>query len=318
MKTKANTKRIGTWPILVLLLPAFVAIWGGWVGLGEMTGFGLINLLPGMGTDALPAELGQGAKGFRWAVVNTAITLPIGLETYAAYALHVFIQVQSRPGFLRTFAGVSALCSLILGMSGQVAYHVMESMKITEAPIWVTAIVGSLPVAVLGLGTTLGALIRRAEAQEEPGETGPRRTLADRVASVRTVVTETLDAVKVPTVPAPDPIGAVPAPHLSEVPLGPEVPPVVDTVPTPETPVRTRRVPAQRGSWDVEKAVQLLLEGGRRDEEVAALVGVGAKMIQRTRRAVAEIKADPHTEIPAAWKVPGHVVEIIRREVPKW
>lgn len=64
------------WPIVVLALPAFVAIWSGWVGLGGLTGFGPVHLLPGI------------APNFQ---VNTAITLPIGVETYAAYALRVWL-----------------------------------------------------------------------------------------------------------------------------------------------------------------------------------------------------------------------------------
>jgi hypothetical protein len=35
------------WPILVLALPAFVAIWSGWVDLGRLTGFGVVHPLPG-------------------------------------------------------------------------------------------------------------------------------------------------------------------------------------------------------------------------------------------------------------------------------
>ncbi len=61
-------------PIALILIaaPAAVAIWSGWVGLGAMCGFGVVNLLPGIG------------GGFH---LNTAITLPVGVEAYAAYAL---------------------------------------------------------------------------------------------------------------------------------------------------------------------------------------------------------------------------------------
>ena len=53
-------KRIRSWPVLVLALPAFVAIWSGWVGLGKMTGFGPVQPLPGI------------ADHF---TINTAVTL---------------------------------------------------------------------------------------------------------------------------------------------------------------------------------------------------------------------------------------------------
>ncbi len=57
------------WPLILLSAPAFVAIWSGWVGLGVLTGFGVVHPLPGI------------ADGF---TLNSAITLPIGVETYAA------------------------------------------------------------------------------------------------------------------------------------------------------------------------------------------------------------------------------------------
>ena len=64
------------WPVVLLALPAYVAIWGGWVELGRMCGFGPVNLLPGIG-DGL--------------VVDLAITLPFGMEVYAAYAMSTWL-----------------------------------------------------------------------------------------------------------------------------------------------------------------------------------------------------------------------------------
>lgn len=277
--------------------------------MGQMTGFGVINLLPGM------VEEGG------WATLNTAITLPIGLETYAAYSSHVFLNT-TEPGPLRKFAGWSALCSLLLGGGGQVAYHIMESHEITRAPIWITAIVGSLPVAVLGMGTTLAAMVKRAEAGMERAER--RRTVAERVAEVRSSMAAVAEAVKVPAVkvPAGTDIGATPVPVVSEVPYGPDPAPEVPAVPADPTPKDpARKVPSQRrsrGQWDMEKAVQAVLEGELSDQEVAAAVGTGPKNIQRTRRAVVEIRRNPHAEIPKDWRVPAAVVAIVRREVPKW
>src|SRR5690606_37454035 len=37
--------------ILAISLSAFTAVWGGWVGLGRMVGFGKVNLLPGFVAD---------------------------------------------------------------------------------------------------------------------------------------------------------------------------------------------------------------------------------------------------------------------------
>ncbi|MDR7300405.1 hypothetical protein [Haloactinomyces albus] len=131
------------WPVLLLALPAFVAIWSGWVGLGSLTGFGMVHPLPGI-WDSLQ--------------INTAITLPIGVETYAAYALRVWLSGHV-PAQARTFAKWSALGSLALGAAGQVAYHLMTAAEITAAPWWITTAVSCLPVAVLGMGAALTHLL---------------------------------------------------------------------------------------------------------------------------------------------------------------
>jgi hypothetical protein len=132
-----------SWPVWVLALPAFVAIWSGWVGLGELTGFGVIHPLPGI------------ADGFS---INTAITLPIGVETYAAYALAVWLSSAYGPS-VRRFARWSAIGSLIFGAAGQVAYHLLTAAGVTSAPWWITTAVACLPVAVLGMGAALAHLI---------------------------------------------------------------------------------------------------------------------------------------------------------------
>jgi hypothetical protein len=117
-----------------------VAIWGGWVGLGRLAGFGRIELLPGI-WDA--------------ATLDSAITLPIGLETYAAYAMYVWLSGAGA----RRFARTSALASLGLGALGQISYHVVTASGMTSAPWPVTAAVATLPVAVLGMGAALTHLI---------------------------------------------------------------------------------------------------------------------------------------------------------------
>lgn len=134
---------VRSWPVLLLALPAFVAVWSGWVGLGTLTGFGVVHPLPGI------------ADGF---TINSAITLPIGVETYAAFALRVWLSGQV-PTAARRFAKVSALASLVLGALGQVAYHLLEAAGVTQAPWWITTVVACLPVAVLGMGAALAHLV---------------------------------------------------------------------------------------------------------------------------------------------------------------
>jgi hypothetical protein len=136
-------KPVRSWPVLLLALPAFVAVWSGWVGLGTLTGFGVVHPLPGI------------ADGF---TINSAITLPIGVETYAAFALRVWLSGQV-PASARRFAKWSALSALVLGALGQVAYHLLEAAGVTRAPWQITTVVACLPVAVLGMGAALAHLI---------------------------------------------------------------------------------------------------------------------------------------------------------------
>jgi hypothetical protein len=150
--TTARPARRGvrSWPVLLLAAPAFVAIWSGWVGLGGLTGFGVVHPLPGI-WDSL--------------ALNTAITLPIGVETYAAFALRAWLS-GNLPAGARRFAKWSAIGSLLLGALGQVAYHLMEAAGVTAAPWPITTLVACLPVAVLGMGAALAHLIRSHDTDD--------------------------------------------------------------------------------------------------------------------------------------------------------
>lgn len=140
-------RRPVAWPVLLLAMPAFVAIWSGWVSLGELSGFGLVHPLPGIADNL---------------TINTAITLPIGVETYAAYALWVWLSGRA-PLAARQFARASAIGSLIFGAAGQVTYHLMAAAGMTAAPWQITAAVACLPVAVLGMGAALAHLLHSTD-----------------------------------------------------------------------------------------------------------------------------------------------------------
>lgn len=158
-----------SWPVLFLALPAFVAVWSGWVGLGELTGFGPVRLLPGIADNL---------------TINTAITLPIGMEVYAAYALYVWLSGRIRSDRTRSYAKWSALGGLALGAAGQVAYHLMQAAGNASAPWPVTVLVACLPVAVLGMGAALAHLVHAdAQAVHNPDPV--------RMVSMREVHTET-------------------------------------------------------------------------------------------------------------------------------
>jgi hypothetical protein len=136
-------RTLARWPLILLAVPAFVAVWSGWVGLGELTGFGVVHPLPGI------------ADHFS---INSAITLPVGVETYAAYALRAWLSGYL-PDRARRFAKWSAIGSLALGALGQVAYHLLSASGVTRAPWQITTVVACLPVAVLGMGAALAHLI---------------------------------------------------------------------------------------------------------------------------------------------------------------
>jgi hypothetical protein len=132
------------WPLILIAAPAAVAIWSGWVGLGQLCGFGMISPLPGI------------ADHFR---LNTAITLPIGVEAYGAYALGAWLSA-TQDGPARRFARASAIGSLALGMLGQVAYHLLAAAHEKRAPWPVVVLVSCLPVVTLGFGAALTHLLR--------------------------------------------------------------------------------------------------------------------------------------------------------------
>ncbi|WP_330272285.1 ABC transporter permease [Lentzea sp. NBC_00516] len=132
--------QVRRWPIVLIALGAFVSIWGGWVELGKLTGFGEITPLPGI------------ADGW---TINSAITLPLGMEAYAALALQVWLSGRTRSDKARSFAKWSALGALVLGAGGQVAYHLMKAAGMAVAPWQITTVVSCLPVVVLGFGAAL-------------------------------------------------------------------------------------------------------------------------------------------------------------------
>lgn len=147
--------------VALVAVSAFVAIWGGWVGLGRLAGFGPVDLLPGV--PGGPYE------------VDLSITLPLGVEAFAAIALYVAVSGLVEGG-ARTFAWVAAIGSLGLGMFGQAAYHLLTAQEhgAGATPTWVVVFVSVLPVLVLGLASLLLHLAeagaRQTSVRSEDGE----------------------------------------------------------------------------------------------------------------------------------------------------
>jgi hypothetical protein len=144
--SRDRSRTVRSWPLVLLAFPAAAEVWSGWVGIAQKTGFGRVSLLPGI-----------------WSSLHldTTITLPIGVEAYAAYALRAWL--ASEPWIsprTRRFAKWSAICSFALGMGGQVAYHLLVQAGESRAPWGITTVVSCLPVLVLAMGTALAHLLR--------------------------------------------------------------------------------------------------------------------------------------------------------------
>jgi hypothetical protein len=183
------------WPLVLIAAPAAVAVWSGWVGLGTLCGFGIVHPLPGI------------ASGVQ---LNTAITLPVGVESYGAYALGAWLTPGAPPS-ARRFARRSALGALGLGMAGQVIYHLLAAAHAARAPWPVVVLVSCLPVLTLGFGAALTHLLRTGHADSsEDGQqtdtapdtttdthpvTGPDTTTARQRTPRRTSQTGTAAAV---------------------------------------------------------------------------------------------------------------------------
>jgi hypothetical protein len=73
---RERVRTVRSWPLVFLAFPAAAEVWSGWVGIAQKTGFGLVSPLPGI-----------------WSSLHldTTITLPIGVEAYAAYALRAWL-----------------------------------------------------------------------------------------------------------------------------------------------------------------------------------------------------------------------------------
>ena len=151
-------RTVRSWPLLVLAAPAAAEVWSGWVGIAEKTGFGRVSPLPGI-----------------WPSLHldTTITLPIGVEAYAAYALRAWLASEDAVSpRTRRFAKWSAICSFLLGMAGQVASHLLADAGAARAPWAITTVVSCLPVLVLGMGTALAHMLRAdAAATDRSGTT---------------------------------------------------------------------------------------------------------------------------------------------------
>lgn len=249
---KSSRLRDWPWPLLVIAAPAAVAIWSGWVGLGEKCGFGPIRPLPGI------------APGV---VINTAITLPVGVEAYGAYALSVWLGAKGIDSTTRRWARLSAIGALLLGCLGQITYHLLAAAGITRAPWPVVTAVSCLPVVTLALAAALTHMMlasRRGDGAEEPSDETPDEGADDAAPAVAEDVAAGLHE----TVTEP----------VTEVPAKPSP--------------RPSRQPSKRTSKQpsgLARAAAIIKdEGGLTNAEVAKRAKVSVSTVERARRAAAK------------------------------
>jgi hypothetical protein len=258
-----------------------------------------------------------------------SLWLRVPLAALWTVFLGIGIEVLTRIEWERNWRHWGARAILIGPMSlvaGFMSYLHLHHLMVLSGEPGAAQAVGPLAVDGTLFGCTVALLVTRYSARNA-GQERPTTTLAQRVANLKAAGSAVLDAAKAPALPAVPvlPEGFVTAPAMSQVPLGPEAPVLeeiqvpADEVPVPVSPAAPRAPRTLRTQWDVLKAVHILMdpEDTRTDAAIGDLVGVGSKMIQRTRRAVRALKADPKATIPTDWKVPAPVIQVIRAEVSR-
>ena len=127
--------------------------------------FGIVHPLPGI-WDSLHRYGGDPASR---------------VEAYEAFALRAWV-TSSRKVSRRTrrFPGWSTAGSLLLGMAGQVAYHLLAQAGATRAPWGITTAVSCLPVLVLGMGAVLAHLLRADAHPDGQADHVPERAPGSR------------------------------------------------------------------------------------------------------------------------------------------
>jgi hypothetical protein len=251
-------------------------------------------------------------------VANTVLTVssvPLQLRVPFAVAWPVFvyigIEVLTRVEWERNWRHWIARLMLMGPMTLVAAFmsylHLHHLMILSGEPGLAQA-VGPLAVDGTLFGCTVALLVTRHVAR---GQDTERKSFAERVAAARQTLVDAKDAAlggqeKTAAAPEPEPT------------LDQELEALLDAETVrPVSPPKPPRSYPTRGSWDVPKAVAMIADGTESDQSIADLVGVGVKQIQRTRRAYRHLRQDPRATVPADWKVPGAVVDVIRREVSR-
>lgn len=258
MTVADHARRFPRWPLTLIALSAATAIWGGWVSLGALTGFGMVRLDPGI----RPAVS-----------VDLALTLPVSVEAYAAYALAAWLGPWQVPARARRFAMCSAGFALLLGLSGQASYHLLAAHHARSAPALVTVLVSSVPVIVIGCAATLTHLLRGSAEPSADVSAQPRQVHPLTAALIARVA------------PAP-PAVSQPPPEPASVPSAPP-----RRKPSPRRAASTRAEREQQQRDRVRAALTADPKATVRD--IAGREGVSEATVARVKKAMREESAGP-------------------------
>jgi hypothetical protein len=252
-------------PLYVIGAAAAVSLWGGWVGLGMDSGFGLVHLFPGVPV-------------FGRLQVNLAITLPVSMEVYGAVALGFALDrtINERA---RRYALVTGCLSFAVGMAAQAMFHLLTSWHLSAAPWWVVMFVSWVPVLVLGMGAGLYHLAGEEAPAATEAQPVPDRGMDDMRAELVLLRAARLElqaaqAALADRPPAP-PSG--PQDPLADLDAGPPDAPV--PVRGPDQPPRS---PSKLDAMDPAELARMVRTLTR--NALADALGVGRSTADRLRR----------------------------------
>jgi hypothetical protein len=244
------------------------------------------------------------------AVSDVDLKLRIPFAVAWPVFVYIGIEVLTRVEWHRNWRHWIARLMLMGPMTLVAAFmsylHLNHLMILSGEPGLAQAI-GPLAIDGTLFGCTVALLVTRAGGRDVE-----RKSLAERVAGLRETVAAVADAATGKT-PEVQPASVdEPTESVQPDPIDDELQKIIDEV-KPRSPSARSYTP--RGSWDIRKAVELIADEDLSDQAIADLVGTGVKGIQRARRGYRHLRANPTTGIPAEWKVPAAVVDVIREMV---
>lgn len=268
----------------------------GWAYLGVL--LGLVASVAGNVANTVLAE----------SAVDLRLRIPFAVAwpTFVYIGIEVLTRVEWARNWRHWIARLMLMGPMTLVAAFMSYLHLNHLMILSGEPGLAQA-VG--PIAIDGtlFGCTVALLVTRAGGR---GIERERKSLADRVAALRETAIAVKDAAltPIPEAPAVEPAQPTLTATFTD-PIDAELHEMIGDI-KPRSP-RTRSY-TPRGSWDVRRAVDLIADGELGDQAIADLVGTGIKSVQRTRRGYMHLRSNPTGTIPAAWKVPGHVQDVIR------